>query len=239
MGAHDLLVADVSLQCERLLTRTDELKTYLASVASLVVQDRTKWSFLGREARSSAIVCTMAELEALTQFLIKKTHEALNSATLSYRELRKCLRQLAAHDAFESLRALQDHEKLWNMRSFATTLEGCGELFKLPLPRKGPQPPLDGGTLKPSHFNRLWAIYGLPDIAFPDPSWAASLQKLAGLRNEIAHGTSSFADIFSQAGATIPEIERYIDDVSSFSIHLIENWTLYLADELYLEVNAP
>lgn len=149
------------------------------------------------------------------------------------------MRQLAAHDAFESLRTLQDHEKLWDARAFATTLEGCGDLLKLPLPRKGPQPPLDGGTLKPGHFNRLWAIYGLPGIAFPEAAWAPSLQKLAGLRNEIAHGTSPFNDIFSQAGVTVAEVERYIDDLSLFSIHLVDSWCKFLASEMYLDNAAP
>jgi hypothetical protein len=119
-------------------------------------------------------------------------------------------------------------------REYATTLELCNDTPNLPVVSQHPQPPLDGKTLKPSHFNRIWQIYGLQGTAFPYVTWEASLQKLALLRNDIAHGNIPFMEIFQQAGTTVAEIERYIEDVGYFSIHLIEEWASYLRTEGYL-----
>ncbi|MFC4018926.1 HEPN domain-containing protein [Micromonospora sp. GCM10011542] len=234
MRAHSVLTEKIRDHCNRLLRRVDDLKRLMVAAEKLAKEDLHRWQFLTREARGAAVVGVMAELEALTKFAIQETHRAINASTLTHKELRKCMRQLAAHDAFESLRAVQDHSKLWSTRSFTTTLEGCADLLALPIPSKGPQPPLDGKTLKPEHFNRLWLVYGLPDVAFPSASWSSALQKMALIRNDVAHGNMPFTDIFSQAGRTTSEIEGYIDDVSSFAIHFVEQWCEYLDKEQYL-----
>lgn len=238
MGAHSSLILRVQDHGNRLLRRVDDLKRLMVAAESLMKDDAARWQFFTREARGAAVVGVMAELEALTRFVIQETHRAINASTLSHKELRTCMRQLAAHSAFESLRAVQDHSKLWGARSFTTTLEYCAELIVLPITSNGPQPPLDGKTLKPEHFNRLWTIYGLPGIAFPSSSWASSLQKMALIRNDVAHGNLSFEDVFSQAGRTNSEIESYIDSIASFSIHFVDQWCEYLDKELYLKAQG-
>jgi hypothetical protein len=235
VGIHDGFVGRIADQGERLLRRIDELKRLLAFV-QLTDEDLHKgWPSAARDARSLAIICSMAELEALTAFLIKGTHSELNGCTLITRDIRPCVRQLAAHRAFESLKTLEDHSKLWQQRAYTTTLDQNAEFLELPISAKGPQPPLDGRTLRPEHYYRIWAIYGLPGDAFPSVSWAASLQKLALLRNDLAHGNLPFAEIFQQAGVTVPEVENYIDDLAEFSIHLISAWSQYLELRLYLK----
>jgi hypothetical protein len=228
-------MAGIQDACERLLRRLDDLKRYLVSAAALATQDQEKWGFLSREARAAAVVCGMAELEALTRTVIADTHDVLNHSGLAQSSLLPCLRQLAAHDVFESLRSLQDHGKLWEFRSRVTSLDMSNDVLRLPIASRGPQPPLDGRTLKPEHFNRLWAIYGLSGVAFPIASWSGSLQKLALMRNDIAHANLPFSDIFSQAGRSLVDIERYVDDIESFSIHFADIWCNYLSDEGYLQ----
>ena len=235
MAAHSALIDELDQHCERLLSRTDELKRYLIAAKAMRTQDSVRWTFLEREARATAIVCSMAELESLTRETIRRTHQELNSSALENRALTRCLRQLAAHDAFESLRYLQDHEKVWTTRFFATTLDASSDVLGLPLPRKGPQPPLDGRTLKPSHFYRIWEIYGLPAEAFPMVRWVASLQKLSMLRNDIAHANVPFPEIFKQAGVSTSEVESYVDDISSFALHFTSCWQEFLERKLYLQ----
>jgi hypothetical protein len=177
----------------------------------------------------------MAELESFTKYLIQETHIAINASNVKVGDLRPSLRQLAAHTTFESLRELNDHGRLWERRKYATTLDACVEPVEFPVNRRQAQPPLDGKTLKPEHFNRLWEIYGLPGLSFPVASWSASLQKMAMLRNDVAHGNIPYSEIFQQAGTAVPDVERYVDDVVEFLIHLVDSWCQYLSGTGYLK----
>jgi hypothetical protein len=120
------------------------------------------------------------------------------------------------------------------LTSFATTLESCREIAVFPIERNYPQPPLDGKTLRPEHFERLWAIYSLPGYAFPRSTWNASLAKLALARNDLAHGNLAFYEIFQQAGRSVADIERYVNDIEGFTNHFIDSWWEYINDEGYL-----
>ncbi|MFZ3595483.1 HEPN domain-containing protein [Streptomyces sp. BH104] len=234
---HEALVLDSQLQGERLLGRCDDLKKFLALVRNSPQgsQSDARWQSEARDARALAVICCMAELEAFAKFLIQETHRELNSSGLPVRRFRSSLRQLAAHATFESLRSLSDHSKLWEKRKYATTLEVCGDPIALPIEIKHAQPPLDGRTLRPHHFNRIWEIYGLPGAPFPFVTWGASLQKMALFRNDVAHGNIPYVEIFQQAGRTVSDVERYVNDISEFSIHLVATWVEYLEAQGYLD----
>lgn len=230
---HETLIDEISECCDRLIRRVDQLKRHMLFCYQLASDDPKKLHYLKAESRGAAIVGVCAELEALTKAILQKTHQEINVLRLSYNCLIPSLRQLAAHHTFESLRALNDHTKLWEKRAFATTLDGCVNPLTLPIESRSAQPPLDGRTLRPEHFYRIWDIYNLPGKAFPLVSWAASLQKLALLRNDIAHGNIPFGEIFQQAGTSRAEVERYLDEVSYFATHFSMEWVEYLAVEGY------
>lgn len=233
--SHDSLVQEITDRGERLLRRYDELKRLLALVQNLGSSVSEAWESSARDARGLAIVCSAAELESLTKFLIQQTHRNLNSTIIVTREMRPSIRQVAAHSTFESLRHLQDHSKLWEKRAYATTLDSCLDSVSLPIETKGPQPPLDGKTLRPEHFNRIWEIYGLPGVSFPHSPWALSLQKISSIRNDIAHANLPFDEIFKQPGVSISDIELYIDHLGEFAIHLTSSLIDYLRLRLYLD----
>lgn len=236
MAPHDNLVIDIHLRADKFLRRVDDLKKFLALVTgNSQTSGNPRWSSESRDARALAIVCVMAELESFTKYLIQETHMAINSSAVTMGDLRSSLRQLAAHTTFESLRELNDHSKLWERRKYATTLDACAEPVELPVNRRQAQPPLDGRTLKPEHFNRLWEIYGLPGLSFPSAAWSASLQKMAMLRNDVAHGNISYVEIFQQAGVALSDVERYVDDIVEFLIHLVDSWCQYLSATGYLK----
>ncbi|MGF3132784.1 MAE_28990/MAE_18760 family HEPN-like nuclease [Streptomyces albidoflavus] len=236
MAPHEKLVEEIHLRADRFLRRVDDLKNFLALVTGVPQGSGIpRWASESRDARALAIVCVMAEMESFTKYFIQETHAAINSSSVKIGDLRPSLRQLAAHAAFESLRELNDHGKLWERRKYATTLDSCAEPVELPVNRKQAQPPLDGKTLKPEHFNRLWEIYGIPGISFPFATWGASLQKLAMLRNDVAHGNIPYVEVFQQAGVAVSDIERYVDDVVEFLIHLVDSWCLYLSGSGYLK----
>ncbi|WP_338597127.1 HEPN domain-containing protein [Saccharopolyspora sp. SCSIO 74807] len=234
MAAHDDLVQEIVQEHNRFSRRVDQLKMYMLHSATLAQGNSDHWIFVEQESRGAAVVGICAELEHLTRFAIGSTHSELNSLKISYKELSPCLRQLAAHEVFESLRDLRDHKKIWDRRRFATTLDVTDSIIQLPVTKGSIQPPLDGKTLKPEHYYRIWAIYGLPNDTFPQVSWGASLQKAALMRNDIAHGNLPFAEIFKQAGSSSPEVERYVDEVSAFAQHFTDTWITYIAQRQYL-----
>lgn len=234
MALHDALIAELHSQIDRLLDRYDDLRRYLVGAESLTRENPAKWGFASREARGAAVVGAMAELEASTRIFIQLTHRELNQAAIPVKGIRSSLRALAAHAELESLRHTGDNSTLWTRKAYATTLDTCSELTKFPIMRKTSQPPLDGKTLKPPHFHHLWQVYGLPGVPFPAVSWEGSLLKIALARNDIAHGNSHFREIFLQPGREAADIERYLNDLSLFAIHLVAEWEVYLTRRLYL-----
>nr|WP_143657612.1 MAE_28990/MAE_18760 family HEPN-like nuclease [Streptomyces sp. alain-838] len=233
MAQHEALTQEITEHLARLLKRTAELKTFLAFTQTADTSS-AGWLSGSRDARALAIVCTMAELEALVKNALQRTHEELNKSAITLRSLIPSMRQVVAHTEFESLRTLQDHGKMWEKRSYTTTLEQCVDLAKFPIERKHPQPPLDGKTLKPEHFFRIWQIYKLPEEPFPDQRWPGALQKMALARNDIAHGNLPYHEIFQQAGRSVPDIEGYVSRVGDFAGHFVRVWNKYLRSEMYL-----
>lgn len=234
MAPHEQLVADLRLHVDRLLNRVDQLQLLLAQNFDASNEGNLP-GFVSRELRAAAVVGSIAELEALTRSAIQLTHKELNSYGLVLCDISPSIRQLAVHDTFESLRGVMDHGKLWAKRSFATTLETCNQPVSLPIILRGaPQPPLDGRTLTPQHYHRLWQIYGLPGTPFPVVSWEGSLQKLALLRNDIAHGNLPVGEIFAQPGRSAPDVRSYINDIGLFSINFTDCWEKYLVKRGYL-----
>jgi hypothetical protein len=232
VGTPDFL-QDITDQSVRVLERIEDLKLFLA-FAQTADPDSGRWESAQRDARALAIVCAVAELEALTRFTIQRAHEELNAASLPVDRFIPSIRQIVAHNTFESLRLLQDPSKMWERRLYATTLETCIEIAQFPIVTNHPQPPLDGRTLRPEHFHRLWNIYSLPGYAFPRSAWNASLVKLALIRNDIAHGNLPYVEIFQQAGRSIKEVEGYVNHMQDFVAHFHDVWSEYMLNQKYL-----
>jgi hypothetical protein len=221
-------------QQDRLSKRAQGLKRLIISVQTVALSPVASGVLLLQEARAAAIVGIVAELESLTRTILSEIHDHINQAAVPLNSIAACLRQLAVHDEFESLRTLQDATKVWEKRAFATSLDRQSTGTVLPMPRKGPLPPMDGRTPNPGLYSRIWAVYGLHRDVFPVASWSASIQKLSGLRNDIAHGNLPVHQVFQQPGVQVPDIERYIDDVQAFSDHFVATVTDYIASKLYL-----
>ncbi|MEU8814933.1 MAE_28990/MAE_18760 family HEPN-like nuclease [Actinoplanes sp. NPDC048796] len=225
---------NISVQQERLVKRAQGLKRLIISVQTAVRGAPSSQALLLQEARAAAIVGIVAELESLTRTALTELHQHINDAGVPISTIAACLRQLAAHDEFESLRTLQDATKVWEKRAFATSMDRQQRGANLPLPRRGPLPPMDGRTPTPGLYSRIWAVYGLHREVFPVASWSASIQKLSGLRNDVAHGNLPIYQIFQQPAVDVPDIERYIDDVEAFASHFVATITDYIDTKLYL-----
>jgi hypothetical protein len=222
---------------ERCLVRLDHLKSLLIGIAGIAAHDR-RWRQATQEVRASAIVGSVAEVEALSVESIRSMNRAVNSSGLAICALKPPLRALAAHADFESLRTLADAEKVWSRRQFTTNLDSCTDPARLPLPRLGPQPPLDGGTPNPSHYARIWTLYGIRGSPFPGIRWPMTLRKLSGTRNDIAHGKLPFYEIFQAPGLTIADVEGYLEDMASFVTHLAISLSLYIDETQFAVASA-
>ena len=223
---------DLFNAAERALSRVDNLKTLLVGAAAASAETPQSHAY-SREMRAACVVYSMAELEALTTTVLHIANAEINSGSHSIKECRPSLRALAGHSTFESLRDTIDSNKVWQHRQLVTNFEECDEVAILPVSDKS-QPPLDGKTLTPRHFDRIWSIYGLAGQWFPNVRCAMTLTKLRGLRNDLAHGNIPFADVFSQPGMTSIEIEAYIADICELFIHLPYAFSDHLTKRSYL-----
>lgn len=237
VAAHARLSIQIHEHGERLLRRVDDLKNLLINMHTLARQEPKRWTPFILEACANTSVCISAELESLIRESIKASHTEINKSGIPVCDLRSSLRGLAYHSVFESLRSTQKADIVWGHRLTVTSLEQCRIPARLPI--QAPQPPLDGKTIKPEALNLIWEVYGLPEQAFPFSSWAASLQKISLIRNDVAHGEMEFRHIFNQAGRSPQDIERYIDDISSLSIHFVSNWSNYMTNQNYMTSTTP
>lgn len=101
-----------------------------------------------------------------------------------------------------------------------TSYEARYEPVKLPVLEGFLVPPLDGRTLTPGHFQRIWKVYGVTSEIFPPGANPMTLSKLAIVRNDLAHGNIPFYQVFQQPGYTVPHVERYLNEMCLFAIHL-------------------
>jgi hypothetical protein len=92
--------------------------------------------------------------------------------------------------------------------------------------------PLDGKTIRPSHLDDIWKVFGFRSQVFPHAMHRFVLTTIADKRNEIAHGRIRPA----QAGAsfTYGDYERHISRVEDIVEHLIISTEDYFAKSHYL-----
>lgn len=222
---------------ERALARADGLKTLLLHSGANMRSTATERSY-SQEIRAACILYSMAELESLVRNVLHSSNMIINSRQHTIMSVKPCLRALAGHQTFESLQSLRDHQKLWEGRALITSLDSSLDILKLPVTTRTAQPPLDGRTLTPRHFIRIYQVYGIDENWSPRVSVSMTLTKLASTRNDLAHGNIPFAEVFSQPGLTAPEIERYIDEICDLYIHFADGFYRHVDGEKYLKATA-
>lgn len=214
--------------------RIEEWRSNLLKLDAGSISEIEETSFLGRELRAAATIATMAELEALLRDMLISIGERVNTAGVTYRDLKPSLRPLAVHSAFESLVETRSSEKVWQHRQHVTHLDDSDELVVLP-PKsfKSPQPPLDGRTIQPRHISLVWSVLGIGN-PIPDASVVASLKKLTQIRNDVAHRNIEVHEVFSEAGRTANHIASYLEDALLLVLHIGVEWDTYIVKRSYL-----
>lgn len=222
---------------ERYFDRLDDLRRFLAVANAIESSASISWSQAEREARGSAIVCSMAELEALVVGVLCYANEEINASGTLLSGLRPSLRPLAAHRELNSLGSLNDARKVWPKRETVTCLNESQKPCDLPVHGRGsrePQPPLDGRTLKPHHLQRIATVYGMETRELIHTAEALSLKKLSDARNDIAHGNMPFHDVFSRAGFRSIEIRTDLDAFDEIGHRVVSAFDTYLSSSNYI-----
>lgn len=218
---------------ERALSRVDRLKTLLLHAGKSPAAGISDVAY-SQEVRASCIIFSMAELESLVTNVLHASNETINGRGHPIAIVKPCLRSLAANNIFESMKMTSDPQRMWESRRAITSLKSSTEILSLPITHRTAQPPLDGRTLTPRHFLRIWNVYGLPGDWFPSVSCAMTLTKLSGTRNDLAHGNISFNDVFAQAGLDINAVEQYMDEIGWLYIHFANAFVNHIDKSNYL-----
>ena len=92
--------------------------------------------------------------------------------------------------------------------------------------------PLDGRTVRPRHFEVLWAVFSLPGNPLPSLIHKTALSEIAEIRNRLAHGEVSPLTIGRLK--TRDEILRRVDQTEEILEHLILSAQDYLDKNQYI-----
>lgn len=216
--------------------RIDRWRTELLLLAAGALPNAPEASFLGRELRGAAVVATMAEIENLLREMLVLVAREVNASGTPVRDLVQPLRVLAAHSQFESISSTTKMDERWNKRYQVTRLHQEAAISSLPgKASKGPQPPLDGKTIKPSHVQQVWRVLGLSGSPFPSVRASTALTKLASIRNDVAHRNVSISEVFLEPGKTAAHLAGYLDEMILFSLHVgVEMETYALAQDWHI-----
>lgn len=201
--------------------RIDRWRTELLLLAAGSKSNISESSFLGRELRGAAVVATMAEVENLLREVLVLVAREVNASGTPVRDLVEPLRVLAAHSQFESISNTTKMDERWDKRYEVTRLHQEAAISSLPgKSTRGPQPPLDGKTIKPSHVQQVWKVLGLGGSPFPSIGASTALTKLASIRNDVAHRNVSISEVFLEPGKTAVHLAGYLDEMILFSLHV-------------------
>lgn len=216
--------------------RIDRWRTELQRIAvrSSIPED----SFLGYELRGAAVVATMAEVENLLRQILVLVAREVNASRTPVKDLVEPLRVLAAHSQFESISNTTKMERRWDGRYRVTQLHQEKAISRLPVESSmGPQPPLDGRTIKPFHVQQVWRVLGLAGRPFPSVEASTALTKLALIRNDVAHRNVSISEVFLEPGKTAAHLAGYLDQMILFSLHVgVEVEAYALARDWHISV---
>lgn len=222
---------------QRFFNRLDELRKFLDVASGIALSGVPHWNGAEREARGSAIVGCMAELESLIASSLRFVNSEINAQGPPVGRLVPTLRPLASHTTFISLSSLQDPKKVWPQRAAVTGLEMSLEPAALPIAIPGgrePQAPLDGRTLVPIHFERIAALYGIGLSRFLGTPGKLSLAKLSRARNDVAHGNVPFSQVFSQPNFTLKDIRGDVDNIEEIGWNFVVAFDAYLTHAMFL-----
>ncbi len=199
--------------------RLDDVRQdlYFAEASLLTKRRATTW----RQIHGSAYVHLAACLESSVKSMLGALVDEINAAGLSHCDLRVSLFSLIGDPHFSAISAASKprHDKRTELFALLESPSACS-LNNAILP-------LDGRTLRPSHFDTMWRVFGLPLQPVPQLTHRLALTAIADARNDVAHGDATAEQVSRRQpiADTLKQVER--------SEEVLLN--LHTAAELYLD----
>ncbi len=205
--------------------RLDELRHLLAHLDTL--QQHPRATELSRTSRAWAYVAMAAALEEFIRQFIDEMATHINAAQVKTSDLGLGLVSLLQAPAFDSA-AMGRRQAMWDKRADVLKVSESSSVAALPIGVR----PLDGRTIRQSHLDSLWAIYGLPGGPLPSALHSLALRDLSDGRNEVAHGNAVPAT-FGRT-KTYQDVMRRVEQVEDIAVHLAGAGATYVAAKGYL-----
>jgi hypothetical protein len=180
-------------------------------------------------ARSAAYVFLSAALERCLKDSLGAVLGEINARGVVLKDLRTSLFALLASGDLEFMRTsgrrrtLERHVRAVGM--FGQVLGGIGCSFTKDLL------PLDGRTLRAAHFDTIWAVFGFPRPALPNPTHSLALSDLANGRNDVAHGVVD--PVTFGRGKATADVVRLVDKIEDVILHVVATSDGYLTSQMY------
>lgn len=182
---------------------------------------------LAVDCRGLAYVRAAATLERYLKSTLGAVLAEIEARAVTIDQLRWSLFALVEHG---ELKKLQDHRKLsmWDVRIgiFARLALTTPVAFRMPALS------LDGRTLTPDHFDRVWHLFGFSGAALPSARHGLALRDLARIRNDLAHGVSTPLEVARLKPTS--DVTRMVGHVEDVVQHVALASDAYLSARAYL-----
>ncbi|MCO7239487.1 hypothetical protein [Aeromicrobium sp. CnD17-E] len=192
------------------------------------------WKSVSRDVRAGAVVMAIGEFEALLKHSVEDIHQTIEASGSVVKDLRHGVRMLHFDPRF-SAAAGSALDSVWSTRIELSEAHECIDPPRLPRrDHTGNLQPLGNRTPKPATLARLWLVYELPGVPFPNFAWRKSLGEMVEIRNDVAHGRMPIAQVFAGGARTVDAVATYVMHVRDLGKHVVDSLSSYTADRGYL-----
>ncbi len=176
-------------------------------------------------AISMAYVRISTILEAFHNDIITVLTEAIISASLPLKDLRRSLLGLALQSTITGANgtSLKGHRSRVKIFIDSESSDICAF--------QQHARPTDERTVKSDHYDTLWLVFGLPGSPLPSSTHIAVINEVAEYRNRLIHGRMPYKAFSRQKNAQ--DINDTLTRVDEVLLHVCTSVDFYLTHENY------
>jgi hypothetical protein len=205
--------------------RLDEVRQQLYFTEARA--QRTEGVLVARYSRAMAYVAVAASLEAFVSELLRALYDEINNAGLPAAQLRLGIVSLEQAPRFDAI-ASSRKQRIWDERAALLQRADSGD----PITLNTAMTPLDGRTIKASHFRTLWATFEVPGVPLPRPQTGFALEDLSEGRNAVAHGNSD--PLAFGRRKPLRDVLARIDQIEELGVYVVDAFNEYVGQNRFV-----
>jgi hypothetical protein len=176
---------------------------------------------------ASAYVFLAAAVEQFITASLEAVVAEINALSLRASDIRHSLLAIAKAPEFLSLQDVRGL-RMWSKRvDLLSGVEGSAEC-----PLLDAHLPLDGRTIRPSHIDTIWAVFGFAGNPTPGARHRLALSDVADSRNLVAHGEASTQKVAGEK--SINDVLKLVERIDELLLHIYSSANDYLDNRSYL-----